>query len=152
MPGLFSRLKSKDSKNKKKDGQSTDELSLQPKWTDAYARTLVEPEELHELIHCCTVELKTQALGIPFLLLPFRPTSDPSAVRTFVRRYFQHAAALRGEPLLQELRMTEPMVIAGVLKWCWARLPGGVVGWDAYDLFKVGEHGPSSLSLSISAC
>jgi hypothetical protein len=140
MPGLFSRLKSKDSKNKKKDGQSTDELSLQPKWTDAYARTLVEPEELHELIHCCTVELKTQALGIPFLLLPFRPTSDPSAVRTFVRRYFQHAAALRGEPLLQELRMTEPMVIAGVLKWCWARLPGGVVGWDAYDLFKVGEH------------
>jgi hypothetical protein len=37
--------------------------------------------------------------------------------------------------------MTEPMVIAGVLKWCWSRVQGGVVGWDAYDLFKVGEHG-----------
>ncbi|KAI9171774.1 Morphogenesis-related protein MSB1 [Paramyrothecium foliicola] len=139
---LFSRLKAKDgSKSRKKDaGQSADLLSSQPKWTDAYARTSVEPEEIHELIHCCTVELKTQALDIPFLLLPFRPTSDPSAVRTFIRHYFQQGQPLRGELLLQELRMTEPMVIAGVLKWCWSRLQGGVVGWDAYDLFKVGEH------------
>lgn len=35
--------------------------------------------------------------------------------------------------------MTEPMVISGVLKWCWSRLQGGIVGWDAYELFKVGE-------------
>lgn len=37
--------------------------------------------------------------------------------------------------------MTEPMVIAGVIKWCWSRLQNGVVGWDAYELFKVGEQG-----------
>lgn len=37
--------------------------------------------------------------------------------------------------------MTEPMVISGVVKWCWSRLQGGVVGWDAYELFKVGEFG-----------
>jgi hypothetical protein len=63
MPGLFSRLKARDgAKSRKKDaGQSSADLaSLQPKWTDAYARTSVEPEEIHELIHCCTVELKTQ--------------------------------------------------------------------------------------------
>jgi hypothetical protein len=143
MPGLFSRLKARDgAKSKKKDAaqSAADQLALQPKWTDAYTRTSVEPEEIHELVHCCTVELKTQALDIPFLLLPFRPTSDPSAVRTFIRHYFQQNQPLRGETLLQELRMTEPMVIAGVLKWCWSRVQGGVVGWDAYDLFKVGEH------------
>lgn len=37
--------------------------------------------------------------------------------------------------------MTEPMVVAGVIKWCWSRLQNGVVGWDAYELFKVGEQG-----------
>lgn len=40
--------------------------------------------------------------------------------------------------------MTDPMVIAGVIKWCWSRLQNGVVGWDAYELFKVGEQGTSS--------
>lgn len=49
------------------------------------------------------------ALDQPFLLLPFRPTSDPSAVRTFVRHFFDNYA-LRGETLAQELRMAEPMV------------------------------------------
>lgn len=49
------------------------------------------------------------ALDHPFLLLPFRPTSDPSAVRTFVRHFFDNNA-VRGEALAQELRMTEPMV------------------------------------------
>lgn len=29
------------------------------------------------------------------------------------------------------------------MKWCWSRLPGGVVTWEAYELFKVGEQGMS---------
>jgi hypothetical protein len=32
-------------------------------------------------------------------------------------------------------------VLCSVVKWCWARLPGGVVSWDAYELFRVGEQG-----------
>ncbi len=50
------------------------------------------------------------ALDLPFLLLPFRPTSDPSAVRTFVRHFFDGNANMGGEALAQELRMAEPMV------------------------------------------
>lgn len=50
------------------------------------------------------------ALGHPFLLLPFRPASDPSAVRTFIRHFFDPSQNMRGETLAQELRMTEPMV------------------------------------------
>lgn len=41
--------------------------------------------------------------------------------------------------MVQELRMFEPMVLAGIVKWCWSRLSGGVVSWDVYELFKVGE-------------
>lgn len=48
---------------------------------------------------------------------------------------------LTGHVLTKELRMTEVMVIVAVMKWCWARLPGGIVTWEAYQGFKVGEKG-----------
>ncbi|KAK3329723.1 hypothetical protein B0H66DRAFT_35836 [Apodospora peruviana] len=149
MPSLFSRLKGgKDgqSKSKSKKNGHLDKLAdLPPKkqWEDAWTRKTVEPEEVQELVHLCTKELKDRALDLPFLLLPFRPTSDPSAVRTFVRHFFNSPdgyPTLRGEALAQELRLTEPMVMSGVIKWCWSRLQGGVVGWDSYELFKVGEQ------------
>ncbi|KAM5355501.1 hypothetical protein ACJ41O_002147 [Fusarium nematophilum] len=140
MAGLFARLKGKDFKSKKKAASDlAQSLPPKPQWTDAYARASVEPEEVHELIRCCTEELKARALDHPFLLLPYRPTSDPSAVRSFIRHFFESHQNLRGEQLIQELRMTEPMVVSGVAKWCWSRIQGGIVGWDAYELFKVGE-------------
>lgn len=65
-----------------------------------------------------------------------------------------------GERLEQELLLTEPMVslrdihlymakaelnrcqvLSSIMKWCWSRLTGGVVTWEAYELFKVGETG-----------
>ncbi|KAL2123128.1 hypothetical protein VTJ04DRAFT_3583 [Mycothermus thermophilus] len=146
MPSLFSRLK-RDGKGKSKKGPLDDLIDQQPqkpRWEDAYARKTVEPEEVEELIRLGTEELKARGIELPFLLLPFRPTSDPSGVRTFIRHFFDgkdgSGVALRGEALAQELRMTEPMVISGVLKWCWSRLQGGVVGWDSYELFKIGEQ------------
>jgi hypothetical protein len=60
--------------------------------------------ELHRLI------LFPLALDMPFLLLPFRPTSDPSAARSFIRNFFDRSQRLYGEALAQELRLTEPMV------------------------------------------
>ena len=39
----------------------------------------------------------------------------------------------------QELRLTESHVLCSVLKWCWSRLPGGVVSWPVYEAFKIGE-------------
>lgn len=27
------------------------------------------------------------------------------------------------------------------MKWCWSRLSGGVVTWEAYELFRIGEQG-----------
>ena len=104
---------------------------VQPQWTDAWARTNVHAEEVSELIRGCSNELKSRGewievpervllhdtdpgvgLDMPFLLLPFRPTSDPSAARTFIRNYFSPLSGnfLKGEALLQELRLSEPMV------------------------------------------
>ena len=48
------------------------------------------------------------------MLLPFRPTSDTSASRNFVRNFFKAAYdgthQFSGEGLAQELRLTEPLV------------------------------------------
>ncbi|EAQ92821.1 hypothetical protein CHGG_01056 [Chaetomium globosum CBS 148.51] len=114
MPSLFSRLKGKDGKSKSKKGAlDQPEQPLKPRWDDAWARKTIDPEEVQQLLRFCTEELKARALDLPFLLLPFRPTSDPSAVRTFVRHFFDGkdgGQLLRGEALARELRMTEPMV------------------------------------------
>jgi hypothetical protein len=61
MPGIFSRLKGKDSKKRK--GAADDlanALPSKPTWDDAWTRTFVEPEEIHELLHFCTEELKAR--------------------------------------------------------------------------------------------
>ncbi|EGX91322.1 morphogenesis protein (Msb1), putative [Cordyceps militaris CM01] len=147
MPGIFSRInKARDARQKKKNGNNdlANSLPPKPRWDDAYTRTSVDPDEIGELVRCCTHEIKSRGLDHPFLLLPFRPTSNPSGVRTFLRNFFGKDgldAPLHGERLQQEVRIAEPMVLASVLKWCWSRLQGGVVSWDAYELFKIGELG-----------
>ena len=62
MPGLFSRLKGKDSKSKKKNGANDHGgfLASKPTWDDAWTRKFVEPEEIEELLHFCTDELKAR--------------------------------------------------------------------------------------------
>ena len=59
-----------------------------------------------------TDQLIPSALDMPFLLLPFRPASDPVAARSFIRNYFNadRAFPLRGDRLSQELLLTEPTV------------------------------------------
>ncbi|KAL5359999.1 hypothetical protein BJX96DRAFT_66786 [Aspergillus floccosus] len=147
MPFFTRVFRSKDSNVVKKPPKNPiveDSGPAKPTWTDAWQRTEVAPEEVHELLRGCTQELKARALHTPFLLLPFRPSSDASAARTFVRNYFnqsvERGSPFSGEALAQELRLTDPLVLCGVLKWCWSRLPGGVVTWEAYELFKVGEQ------------
>ena len=37
------------------------------------------------------------------------------------------------------------------MKWCWSRLAGGVVTWEAYELFRVGEQGMASNRTGLAA-
>ncbi|KAH1432001.1 DUF1708 domain-containing protein [Aspergillus fumigatus Af293] len=147
MPFFTRVFRSKDSNAAKKSTKNPvveNTGPAKPTWTDAWQRTEVAPEEVQELLRGCTQELKARALQTPFLLLPFRPTTESSDARYFIRNYFnksvEKGAPWSGDALSQELRLTDPTVLCSVLKWCWSRLPGGVVTWDAYELFKVGEQ------------
>lgn len=62
---------------------------------------------------------------MPLMLLPFRPASDTSASRNFVRSFFkaeyEGTKQYRGENLAQELRLAEPLVcklVPNELKEC----------------------------------
>ncbi|CAO1598123.1 hypothetical protein XANCAGTX0491_001895 [Xanthoria calcicola] len=142
---FFSRFRNKDpavkSKKQSQLNGGAPPPPPKPRWADAWLRKDVEPEEVQELLRGCTSELKSKALDLPFLLLPFRPASDPSAARTFIRNFFnEERGPLHDVRLEQELMLTEPMVLCSVMKWCWSRLAGGVVTWEAYELFRVGEQ------------
>ncbi|KAL4901347.1 hypothetical protein BDW74DRAFT_85790 [Aspergillus multicolor] len=149
MPSFTRFFRSKDSNAAKKSSKSTaaeDTGPAKPTWTDAWQRTEIAPEEVQQLLRACTQELKVRALQTPFMLLPFRPSSDTvtATARNFIRNYFNQSvkrgSPFAGDDLAQELRLTDPMVLCSVMKWCWSRLPGGVVTWEAYELFKVGEQ------------
>ncbi|RHZ71483.1 hypothetical protein CDV55_104694 [Aspergillus turcosus] len=147
MPFFTRVFRSKDSNAAKKSTKTAvveNTGPAKPTWTDAWQRTEVAPEEVQDLLRGCTQELKARALQTPFLLLPFRPTTESSDARYFIRNYFnksvEKGSPWSGDSLSQELRLTDPTVLCSVLKWCWSRLPGGVVTWEAYELFKVGEQ------------
>ncbi|KAK5124114.1 hypothetical protein LTR85_001817 [Meristemomyces frigidus] len=150
---LFSRLKNKgaNSASKVKSKTQLEQTNgkpvapLKPRWESSWSSKTVALEEVEELIHACTAEMKSraEALDTPFLLLPFRPDTDAGGARSFVRNFYKSNAEgsgqYRGANLRQELRLTEPIVLCSIIKWCWSRIPNGVVTWPVYEGFQIGE-------------
>ncbi|KAF2636720.1 DUF1708-domain-containing protein [Massarina eburnea CBS 473.64] len=145
MPFFKNVFKSKDGPRSGSKADKNDQPAppKKPNWEQSWSRKDVAPHEIQELVHVCTRELKARGLDTPFILLPFRPSSDPSAARNFIRNFFKAAyegtRQYEGESLAQEVRLAEPLTLCSIVKWCWSRLPGGVVSWDAYELFRTGE-------------
>ena len=131
MPFFKNVFKSKDPSRSGSKAEASSEPAPRPRWEDAWSRKEVAPEEIQELVHVCTQEMKSRgrckpaltiavvtnlptAIDMPFILLPFRPTSDTSASRNFVRSFFkaeyEGTRQFRGEGLAQELRLAEPLV------------------------------------------
>lgn len=69
MPSFFSKFKGKDGAAKisksKKGAQQPGFVEPPPKptWDDAWTRKTVEPEEIHELVRGCTLELKSKGMS-----------------------------------------------------------------------------------------
>lgn len=67
--GLFSRKKDGKSKKKGANADLYDQQPAKPQWTDAWTRTWVEPEEIHELVKRCTEEIKNRGMPYPSRVL-----------------------------------------------------------------------------------
>lgn len=67
MPSFFSRLKGRDGPSKVKKGAQQPAIDAgppKPRWEDAWTRKTVEPQEVQELLHGCTVELKARGTSM----------------------------------------------------------------------------------------
>lgn len=85
------------------------------------------------------------------MLLPFRPNLyehdmitnipvDTEDVKRVVEQVFPKSKPIvTGSALDSILNKADVYTLAGVLKWCWARLPGGVITWKFYEKFKEEE-------------
>jgi hypothetical protein len=61
MPSLFGMFKGKEAQKRGTKGQNGAAIEpSKPRWTDAWTRTEVEPEEIAELVHGATAELKSR--------------------------------------------------------------------------------------------
>lgn len=46
--------------------------------------------------------------------------------------------------------LIQSQILCSILKWCWSRMPGGVVTWPVYHGFSLGERGSySALNTSL---
>jgi len=153
MPGLLSRMFRRRAAGELKTNKSSaghlngsSSLTTPLPVIDVWEKTSLRREDVVELLKCICDELKLRGLDTPLFLLPFRPSSDLTSTKTFVKRYFEGGRPqLRGKELVQELRLTDVLVLAGVLRWVWTRLDGGIVGWESYELFAKAEQGITPL-------
>ncbi|GAB7351555.1 hypothetical protein MBLNU459_g2184t1 [Dothideomycetes sp. NU459] len=151
---LFSKVfKSKDGAAAKAKNKSQPEhtnghtvVPARPKYVSTWSSKEIDPEEIQELVRACTLELKSraEALDAPFLLLPFRPEADTGPAKTFIRNFYrankEGSLQYTSTGLRRELTLTEPAVLCSIMKWCWSRMPGGVVSWSVYEMFRLGEQ------------
>jgi hypothetical protein len=88
MPSFFSRLKGRDGPSKVKKGAQQPAIDAgppKPRWEDAWSRKSVDPQEVQELLHGCTVELKARGTDT-IDIFPLSDLQDPIAV-SFLLRY-----------------------------------------------------------------
>ncbi|KAK9356921.1 hypothetical protein V1523DRAFT_422816 [Lipomyces doorenjongii] len=107
---------------------------------DIWARTSISLDVADRFIGLAIDEIKLRGVLEPLVLLPCRPTYDLIEAKRFVHRIFYEADALVSSEIQREIKLSDIFVIVSALKWVWARIPGGIVTWDVYELFKAGEE------------
>ncbi|KAK9466578.1 hypothetical protein V1512DRAFT_247790 [Lipomyces arxii] len=113
-----------------------------PKYTvdEVWNRSSVSIEIGDRFIVHATAEIKRRGVLEPFVLLPWRPDYNLLETKSLVHRMFAGDFGLEDADIVREVKFSDVLVLVSVLKWVWARIPGGVVSWDVYDLFKAGEE------------
>jgi hypothetical protein len=92
MPFFSKVFKSKDGQVKKTNAPVANGNAVKkPQWSDAWVRTRVDPEEVVELLHLCTNELKSRGTWCfvengPFMLTPQQRLTCPSCSYHFAHR------------------------------------------------------------------
>ncbi|KAK9371206.1 hypothetical protein V1509DRAFT_613912 [Lipomyces kononenkoae] len=106
---------------------------------DTWARKSISLDIADRGIGLLIEEIKLRGVLEPLVLLPWRPNYDIIEAKRFVHRIFGQEYATKMSEIQREIKIADVFVIVSALKWVWARIPGGIVTWDVYELFKAGE-------------
>ncbi|EDO15868.1 hypothetical protein Kpol_1009p14 [Vanderwaltozyma polyspora DSM 70294] len=107
---------------------------------DPYLPEKFEFEEVHDVIHFLSSELKSREFDRTLLLEPLN-SDNTDNLNDFLTGIFKLNLSLEGGELRwSSLVKANSFTLFQALKYIWCRLPnGGVIGWDSYKLFKVKE-------------
>ncbi|KAJ9615524.1 multicopy suppressor of a budding defect [Cladophialophora chaetospira] len=142
MPFFSKVFKSKDGQSRKNTAAvANGDSHKKPQWTDAWVRTRIDPEEVVELLHICTVELKSRDSGFArdafSTFIPIGVTS--SARLQIIKDFFDLLAAVAAHGKVNGLGGHKLSRYAG---W-WA--------FEHYDAGKGFESGYQSWSTAADA-
>ncbi|KAH3682647.1 hypothetical protein WICPIJ_006392 [Wickerhamomyces pijperi] len=95
-------------------------------------------EDVRELIHIITKEIKIKGTKTPLVFLSFRSQVNNETLTEFLAKVFPSGARPAPTKVIERaVSETDELTLVASLKYLWARLPGScVVGWDCYETFK----------------
>lgn len=94
--------------------------------------------DIRELIHAITQELKIKGDKTPLVLLAFRPKAENSDLTSFLTQVIPNGNKPAPINIIERVvRNTDEYTLMASLKYLWTRLPmNSIIGWDAYETFK----------------
>lgn len=112
-------------------------------------RTRIKPENAVFFLDVASAEIKRRGVLEPLILLPFRPSYALRDAQQFIAHIFPNTddmgfavpAEDSDKYMQHQVQYENIFVLVSAIKWVWARLPGGVVKWEIYEVFKAAEEG-----------
>lgn len=94
--------------------------------------------DIRELVHAITQELKIKGDKTPLVLLAFRPKAENSNLTSFLTQVIPNGTKPAPINIIERVvRNTDEYTLMASLKYLWTRLPmNSIIGWDAYETFK----------------
>jgi hypothetical protein len=94
--------------------------------------------DVRELIHCITQELKLKGSKTQLVLLAFRPKISDTKLSEFLAQVIPNGSVPANLNVIEHVvKNTDEYTLVTALKYLWARLPrNAIIGWEAYETFK----------------
>ncbi|KAH3675646.1 hypothetical protein WICMUC_002563 [Wickerhamomyces mucosus] len=95
-------------------------------------------DDVKQLIHIITQELKLKGTKTPLVLLAFRSKASDQKLAKFLGEIFTSSSKPASLATIERaVTETDEYTLVSSLKYLWARLPGNsIIGWEAYESFK----------------
>ncbi|ODV94512.1 hypothetical protein PACTADRAFT_4453 [Pachysolen tannophilus NRRL Y-2460] len=95
-------------------------------------------DEVKDVIHLITGEIKAKGTKSELIFLPFRPQNDEYKLKKFLSRIFINNEKLDNLDIIEKIiKRTDEFTLISALKFFWCRLPhSSIIGWKPFLKFQ----------------